>query len=160
MRRSNALNRKGTKTRGRETASPLNSSESDSADLNTYRMLSSSTKSALLSSNFSLFFDDFSRGKKSFGLPSEHRKVCRKLLDPKPAIGGVPCRGSGGSWGRNQRHGERQSRFRPQQQLSRREASFSSGQGVWGQHAPLSASSPHETKRANEFISPPFPKHS
>jgi hypothetical protein len=38
-----------------------------------------------------------------------------KLLVPKPPSGGVPCPGSGGRWGRNQRHGESQSRFRPQQ---------------------------------------------
>src|ERR1019366_6485474 len=40
---------------------------------------------------------------------------CRKVLDSKPPTGGVPCPGGGGSWGRNQRLGERKSGFRPRQ---------------------------------------------
>jgi hypothetical protein len=44
-----------------------------------------------------------------------HRHPFRKRFDPQPPTGGVPCPGSGGRWGRNLRHGESQSRFRPQQ---------------------------------------------
>src|ERR1017187_9366258 len=93
-----------------------------------------SVKSAMPSSNFSFFWRVLIRQRQrvsSFQAAASFLNV----LDSQPPIGGVPCRGSGGSWGRNQRHGESQSRFRPQQKLSCREAPFSSGQGVWGQHA-------------------------
>ena len=83
----------------------------------------------------SRFFEKFTRGKKGLSLSSEYRDLYQELLVPKPPTGGVPCPGSGGSWGRNQRHGESKSGFRPQQISLARAAVLIFRAGVWGQPA-------------------------
>src|ERR1700722_18821845 len=77
---------------------------------------------------------------------------CRQHPIPNPQ-GGVPCRGSGGSWGRNQRHGESKNRFRSQQITPARAAVLILRAGVWGRPAHMSAISLPETKPANKPLS-------
>jgi hypothetical protein len=45
--------------------------------------------------------------------PVVRRRSAAALLSAAPAIGGVPCPGGGGRWGRDLRHGESESRSRP-----------------------------------------------
>jgi hypothetical protein len=94
-----------------------------------------SARPAMLSSELSLFPRVIlTRCKRSFS--TAHRSPYRKLLDHKPPPGGVPCPGSGGRWGRNQRHGESESRFRPQQILLARAAVLTLRAGVPGAASP------------------------
>jgi hypothetical protein len=91
-------------------------------------------------------FSEFSRFQRAFNrqvesvLSSEHLGLYQKWLGLKPSTGGVPCPGSGGRWGRNPRHGESKSWFRPQQLHSRPRSGPSIPSGGSGAAAPESAS--------------------
>ena len=92
----------------------------------------------MLSSTFSFFRRVLTRQEQR--VPSfQAARSFPKILDPKPPSGGVPCPGSGGSWGRNQRHGESKSGFRPQQNFLVRAAVLILPAGVWGPPAHMSA---------------------
>src|ERR1019366_7686753 len=84
----------------------------------------------------------------------EHGNKFQNGLDSKSPTGGVPRPGSGGRWGRNQRHGESRSRFRPRQIILARAAVLLLRAGVRGQPAPESASPLPEAKPAHESPSP------
>src|ERR1039457_100521 len=112
-----------------------------------------SAQSVMPSSTFSFFRRVLTRQVQR--VPSfQAARSFPKILDPKPPPGGVPCPGSGGSWGRNQRHGESESRFRPQQIKLARAAVLILPAGVRGQPAPESASPLPEAKPAHESFGP------